>query len=147
VSVHLAHLRELVQRGPVRTADVHPHTGLNQLVAVWVTEKVGSMWCAYAFCALSLISLPAAILTGNVIVIVAWIAQTFFQLVLLPVILVGQAVQQGHADARAEQDHEALRHTTELLAAMSAQLGRLEQVHGVSVTYSTGAGPPPGATT
>jgi hypothetical protein len=119
-SVH--RLRELVQRGPVCAADQHPEDGWNQRLALWVTNRVGTMWCAYVFCALAVISLPAAILSGNVIVIVAWIAQTFFQLVLLPVIMVGQAVQTAHADARAEQDHLALTHTTELLASIDARL-------------------------
>ena len=66
---------------------------VNKRIALWVTEKVGTMWCAYAFAILALVSLPDAIKTGNPVVIVAWIAQTFLQLVLLPVIIVGQNIQ------------------------------------------------------
>ena len=55
----------------------------NTWLAVKITKTVGTMWIAYLFAAIALISLPAALQTGNVIVIVAWIAQTFFQLVLL----------------------------------------------------------------
>jgi hypothetical protein len=87
--------------------------GLNGRIGLWITEKVGTMWCAYVFAALALISLPAAILSGNVIVIVAWIAQTFFQLVLLPVIIVGQNIQATASDKRAAQtykDAEAILH-------------------------------------
>jgi hypothetical protein len=80
----------------------------NTWLAVKITKTVGSMWMAYAFAALTLISLPAAIASGNVIVIVAWIAQTFLQLVLLPIIIVGQNVIQAANDARAEADHETL---------------------------------------
>jgi hypothetical protein len=58
------------------------------------------MTCAYIFAALALVSLPAAILSNNVIVIVAWIAQTFLQLVLLSVIMVGQNVSSAAADDR-----------------------------------------------
>jgi hypothetical protein len=75
---------------------------------VKITKTVGSMWMAYAFAALTLISLPAAIASGQVIIIVAWIAQTFLQLVLLPIIIVGQNVIQAANDARAEADHETL---------------------------------------
>ena len=93
-----------------RTADHHPagtrSQRLNKAVAVRVTSGVGTMWCAYAFAALALVSLPAAILTGNVIVIISWIAQTFFQLVLLSVILVGQNIQSAAADARAAKTFE-----------------------------------------
>lgn len=59
---------------------------------------------AYAFAVLALVSLPAVILSGSALIIVAWMAQTFLQLVLLPIIIVGQNVQSAHADARAEED-------------------------------------------
>ena len=80
----------------------------NTWVAVKVTKSVGSMWCAYVFAAIALISLPAAISSHQTITIVAWIAQTFLQLVLLPIIIVGQNVQAAASDARAEGDHKTL---------------------------------------
>ena len=66
------------------------------------------MWCAYVFALVALISLPSALRSGNPIIIVSWIAQTFLQLVLLPIIIVGQNVQAAASDARAESDHETL---------------------------------------
>ncbi|TLU88433.1 MAG: DUF1003 domain-containing protein [Chlorobium sp.] len=66
------------------------------------------MWCAYIFAFLAFISLPAAINSHDPIIIVAWIAQTFLQLVLLPIIIVGQNVQAAASDARAENDHKTL---------------------------------------
>jgi len=81
---------------------------LNTTIAVFITKVVGSMWCAYAFALLALVSLPAAIQSGQPIIIVSWIAQTFLQLVLLPIIIVGQNVQSAASDARAEADHETL---------------------------------------
>ena len=80
----------------------------NTWVAVKVTKSVGSMWCAYVFALIALISLPSALSSGNSIIIVGWIAQTFLQLVLLPIIIVGQNVQAAASDARAESDHETL---------------------------------------
>ena len=80
----------------------------NTWLAVRITTIVGSMWCAYAFALLTLISLPAAIRSGDPLIIVAWIAQTFLQLVLLPIIIVGQNVQAAATDARAAADHETL---------------------------------------
>jgi len=82
---------------------------LNTRIAVKITKTVGSMWCAYAFALLALISFPAAISSRDPIIIVAWIAQTFLQLVLLPIIIVGQNVQAAASDARAESDHETLK--------------------------------------
>jgi hypothetical protein len=75
--------------------------GLNQRIGLAITNGVGTMWAAYAFFALTLVSLPAAIASGNAIVIISWIAQTFLQLVLLPIIIVGQNIQAKAADARA----------------------------------------------
>jgi hypothetical protein len=81
---------------------------INTRLALAITKSVGSMWCAYAFALLALISFPAAIRSHDPIIIVAWIAQTFLQLVLLPIIIVGQNVQAAASDARAESDHETL---------------------------------------
>jgi hypothetical protein len=92
-----------------------PYQRFNQAFAVKVTNAVGSMTCAYVFSILSLLSLPAVLSAFNVfagafpnwliktsvIALVAWIAQTFLQLVLLSVIMVGQNVQQLASDARA----------------------------------------------
>jgi hypothetical protein len=80
----------------------------NTRMAVKITKSVGSMWCAYVFALIALISLPSALRSGNSIIIVSWIAQTFLQLVLLPIIIVGQNVQAAASDARAESDHETL---------------------------------------
>lgn len=66
------------------------------------------MWCAYIFAIISVVSLPAAIKSHDPIVLVGWIAQTFLQLVLLPIIIVGQNVEAATSDARAESDHETL---------------------------------------
>lgn len=71
----------------------------NQKVAVLTTKGVGSMWCAYVFAAIALFGLPAAI-RGGVSTIVVWTAQTFLQLVLLSIILVGQQVLGAATDAR-----------------------------------------------
>jgi hypothetical protein len=80
----------------------------NTHIALFITKVVGSMWCAYVFALLALISLPAAISSHNPIIIVGWIAQTFLQLVLLPIIIVGQNIQAAASDARAQSDHETL---------------------------------------
>ena len=80
----------------------------NTRLAVRITSGVGSMWCAYVFAAIALISLPEAIGAHDPLVLVAWIAQTFLQLVLLPIIIVGQNVQAAASEARATADHETL---------------------------------------
>ncbi|THD80612.1 MAG: hypothetical protein E7812_07740 [Phenylobacterium sp.] len=85
-------------------------TGFNGWLAVKITNGVATMWCAYAFAILALISLPEAIKAGTA-ALIAWIAQTFLQLVLLSIIMVGQKVAAQASDKQAEQtykDAEAL---------------------------------------
>ena len=78
--------------------------GFNAKLALVITRSVGTMACAYVFALIALLSLPAALSSGQVIIIVAWIAQTFLQLVLLSIIMVGQSVQAATSDARAAKE-------------------------------------------
>ena len=91
---------------PVKVMDQLPHGNpaarFNQWFAVKITTGVGTMWCAYAFAALALVSLPSAIASGSAVTLVSWISQTFLQLVLLSVIIVGQNVLAAAADKRSE---------------------------------------------
>ena len=87
---------------------------LNEAVAVRITSWVGTMWCAYLFASLALISLPEAIRSGTA-ALVAWTAQTFLQLVLLPLIMVGSSVLSSRSEQRAAQDHAMLMQELELL--------------------------------
>ncbi len=109
-------------------------SAFNTRLAVRITSTVGTMWTAYLFALLALISFPAAIASRDVIVIVAWVAQTFLQLILLPIIIVGQNVIQSANDARAEADHETLtaihRLTVEVHAINEAQTTILEKLQG-----------------
>jgi hypothetical protein len=88
-----------------------PIARFNDALAVGITKAVGSMWAAYLFVLIALVSLPQALhafLSGDTVTGVSWVSQSFIQLVLLPVILVGQRVIAAAQDARAETDHETL---------------------------------------
>ena len=122
--------REKMDRSqrPVKVADQLPRgnaaTRFNSWFAVKVTDAVGTMWCAYAFAALALVSLPQAISSHSTVTLVSWVSQTFLQLVLLSVIIVGQNVLASAADKRAEATfndadailHEAVKLQDHLLA-------------------------------
>jgi len=86
-------------------AEVTKVDGVNAKIAVFLTNIVGSMWCAYVFAIIALIGLPAALKPGGE-GIIAWIAQTFLQLVLLSVIMVGQNVQSEASDVRSQHTYE-----------------------------------------
>jgi hypothetical protein len=95
---------------PAKTTD--EHVGFNGRVALILTTTVGTMWCAYAFSVLALIALPQA-LQGGLLPIIQWVSQTFIQLVMLSVIMVGQNILSRASDKRADetyQDAEATLH-------------------------------------
>ena len=87
------------------SADVSPRN-INERIGLGITRRVGTMWAAYLFFGLTLVSAPAAFTSGNPLVIVGWIAQTFLQLVLLPIIIVGQNIQASSAERRAIATYE-----------------------------------------
>jgi hypothetical protein len=79
----------------------------NQKIAAKITDAVSTMWAAYLFAGIALISLPAAIRTGDSLVIVAWVAQTFLQLVLLSIIMVGQDQAAQEVAQKINETHSA----------------------------------------
>ena len=92
-------------------AQVHGTSAIgrfNAAVAVRITKVVGTMYCAYVFSLIALVALPAAIEQGSPTVLVNWLSSNFLQLVLLPIIMVGQNVISTAQDVRAEADHETL---------------------------------------
>lgn len=82
----------------------------NERLAVKITNGVGTMWCAYAFFILDLLMLPPVIASQSILVWVTYLAQTVLQLVLLPIIIVGQNVIQSHNEAKADADYKTLLH-------------------------------------
>jgi hypothetical protein len=101
MAVHHKEILDEVHRGESGVAK------FNRSLGIAVTNAVATMWCAYLFAVIALISLPAAIQASfsggfKPLPIVTWVAQTFLQLVLLAVILFGQKLQSEQADARAE---------------------------------------------
>jgi hypothetical protein len=110
--VHQPHPRIAARRrsGPPRSSD--EQVGFNGRFALLLTTAIGTMWCAYAFAVLALVALPSA-LGGGLLPLIQWVSQTFIQLVMLSVIMVGQNILSRAADKRADmtyQDAEAIFH-------------------------------------
>ena len=124
------HLERRKAEGAAVTAD--EHIGFNGWLAVRITKIVGSMWCAYVFAAIALISLPQAIHAG-VYALVAWLSQTFLQLVLLSVIMVGQQVLTKASDKQAQQtfkDAEAILELTDKIHRLTEANNKLtDEIH------------------
>ena len=107
----------------LRTVDYHKANSLyqrfNKRLALLITKRVGTMTCAYVFSLIALVSLPAILTTAlhlhafpawmvsaGLILLVSWVTQTYIQLVLLSVIMVGQDVASQASDARAAKTFE-----------------------------------------
>jgi hypothetical protein len=78
----------------------------NAKVAVILTRVVGTMWCFWVFNGIALVSLPSAINSGNLTILIAWISSNWIQLILLPALMVGQNLQNLAADARSAKTFE-----------------------------------------
>jgi hypothetical protein len=129
---HIEHRRS---RRPPRVEDELPRGNpvdrFNTFLALKITGAVGTMWCAYVFAIIALVSLPNALRTGTAAT-VTWLAQTFLQLVLLSIIIVGQNVQGAAADAVAQatyEDADAVLHTAlQIQEHMEAQDREIERI-------------------
>jgi hypothetical protein len=135
-------------------------SGVNMRIAVGLTKSVGTMWTAYSFAVLAIVGLLAILgwLPPIVALLVVWASQTFIQLVMLPILSVGQNVLGRHAELMAEeqfnttintyhgieeimqhlsaQDAEILRHTTMLIHLLSAAGITPEQLQDVQINVA-----------
>lgn len=142
-------IREHEEKRPVKVADQLP-PNLNGKIALLLTKAVGTMWCAYAFAALALIALPSAIHSGGY-TLIQWVSQTFIQLVMLSVIMVGQNILSQASDKRADdtwKDADATFHTAHRIQDhlsvqdehLAAQDARLQQIAAaLAAAYPTAA--------
>jgi hypothetical protein len=105
----------------------------NNQFAIKLTAAVGTMWCAYFFTLIALRGLPGAIQSSASThgdSLVQWFAQTFVQLVLLSVIMVGQNLQSANTELRDGEQNQLIkdqlarqeRHITKLIVALGVRL-------------------------
>ena len=69
----------------------------NNWLAIKITSGVATMWCAYIFAILAILGFPTH---GKAQDYVQWISQTFIQLTMLSVIMVGQNLQTRESKKR-----------------------------------------------
>jgi hypothetical protein len=100
------HIADMQTHKPPRVKD--PLRGnFNGRLALWITNNVGTMWCAYIFAVIGITGIVASLSNDTTLVlIIAAISGYFLQLVLLPIIIVGQNLQSAAADTRSEQTYK-----------------------------------------
>lgn len=95
----------------------------NEAIAVTTTNKVSTMWCAYAFVMLSAMPLWWSTQKDNILYL-----SNCFQLVFLPLIMVGSNVLNKKAEQRAEHDHKILMQELSILRDIVARLEFIRHV-------------------
>jgi uncharacterized membrane protein len=140
-------IRELAQNGAVNPNVVHEtHLSVTDRVALGITSRVGTIWCVLVFAGIALIALPAAVASGDPIIIVAWVSQAFLQLVLLPLLMVGQNLQGRHSEFRAEADYQtnlkAFADTEKILAHLDSQDAQILEIVTALKATSVQSGKP-----
>lgn len=137
------HIEARKLAGPPKVLDavkkVHGDSAVgrfNAKVGLRITVIVGTMWAAYVFAAIAFISLPDNVHSTQLLIL--WISSSFLQLVLLPVIIVGQNIQANAADARAEATYNDA--AAVLAEAKQIQAHLLAQDEAISKILSTVGG-------
>jgi hypothetical protein len=137
---HMPHPRiaERKLHGPVKVHDqakgFQPGASriqhINARVGLFITVGVGTMWCAYVFAAIALVSLNSNLHSTSLFIL--WLSSSFLQLVLLPIIIVGQNIQARAADKRAEdtyKDADAVLHeAVEIQKHLESQDAAIAQI-------------------
>lgn len=100
--ITLKELRESF--APIRNPNVihQSHTSKLEKVALFMTNKVGSI--GFFFTCVILVTIP--LIFFQAISIVQYISSGILQLILLPLIMVGQNLQSRHAETRAQHDFD-----------------------------------------
>ncbi len=121
---------------------------VNAAIGLKITLLVGTMLCGYIFAAIALLSLPSAITSHSLTIIIAWVSSNFLQLVLLPIIIVGQNIQAKAADKRSEatyNDADAVLHEAlQIQKHLEAQDQAIERILvSIGGTVTPPPTPPP----
>jgi NhaP-type Na+/H+ or K+/H+ antiporter len=97
-------------------------------IALLLTNSIGTMFCVYLFTILGGLSLYGALTNNTTLVLVfGSISSYFIQLVLLPLIMVGQGVQSRHTEIRADLEFETTQREELENQEILLRLERMEQ--------------------
>lgn len=92
-------------------------TAINDWIALRSTLVLGTMWCAYAFVALCIAPAVWPAQQNNILYL-----SNCFQLIFLPLLMVGQNLMGRAAEIRAQQDHEAIMAELDIVKALHVEV-------------------------
>lgn len=102
---------------------------LNTRIAVWLTEHIGTMLCAYVFAVIGIGSL-IGVFANNMFLTLLFgsVSSYFLQLVLLPILAVGNNVLSKHNELMAEEQLRTTQKSSHELATILTQLAAHQQL-------------------
>lgn len=94
----------------------------NDSLAEKITSLVGTMWTAYAFAILGCIAMYGAFTSNITLTLISGsISGYFLQLVLLPIIIVGQNLQAAKHDSHTDKLEEIHQHLKDNLSTSKGE--------------------------
>lgn len=102
-------------------------------LGVLITTCVGTMWTAIIFGIVAIAATPG-VLPAQLTLMAQWTAQDFLQLVLLPVIMVGQAVGQAVIDALIREMRDDIKAELAVIQEATADLKLIANALHVHLT-------------
>ena len=107
-NVHAAAIKTLADlkrefKPVVNTNEIHKsRLSKTDKIALFITSKIGTM--SFFYLCLVLVTLP--LFFRPTMPVIQYISSGYLQLILLPLILVGQNLQSRHSELRAQHDYE-----------------------------------------
>lgn len=98
----------------------------NERIAIYITSRVGTMNCVYAFLAFAFLPMiwPASMNT------VQFISSGVLQLILLPLVMVGTKYMTAESDRQAKEMHDTVMVELNIVQDMSELLAKeLKEIH------------------
>ncbi len=114
---HIPHNANLLHQAELKAA------GFNTLIAVTLTKWVGTMICAYVFSLLAIAGFPFG--STSIPQYVQWVSQTFIQLTMLSVIMVGQAILSRNQELQADEQFKFVKQIYDDIEHIKSQLAEL----------------------
>jgi len=97
---HIKTAEEIKVQNPIKNGnDIHiEQLTITDKIALWITNKVGT----FPFFIFTILLSMSPFLIPSLMPAVQFISSAFLQLILLPLIMIGQNLQSAHSEARAE---------------------------------------------
>ena len=117
---------EIKKNNPIKNTNVAYKEKLfvTDKIALWITTKVGT----FSFFVFTICLTIIPFIIPSTMQIIMFISSSFLQLVLLPLIMIGQNLQSVHAELRSESTYNIAKKSEEEISNIHAHLENQEEI-------------------